>query len=205
MELFTAVAALTGEDVACGTAGVHSHQHGFILLPLAFDEGDMFQSVALLTEGDDAEVSVSCWHISFHTFLHQALTLQTVGDEVFDLDEFQSKLLGLLDELGHTCHRTIGVEYLDEGSGRFQPCQTCQIDSCFRMSRAAQHTIVLRIKWIDVSRTSEVTRFRLWIRQPLDGGSTVVSAHSCRTAFQFVDGHRERCAQHGRVLFHLMG
>ena len=89
VELFSAVATLTGKDVACGTTRVHAHQHGLVGFPFTLDKGDMLQSVALLTEGDDAEMSVSSGHVCFYTLLHKAFALQTVGDEVFNLDEFQ--------------------------------------------------------------------------------------------------------------------
>ena len=156
VQLLTAVTALAAEDVACGTTGVHSYEHRLVGGPFSLDEGDMLQTVALLTEGDDTEVSVSSGHVCLHAFFHKAFALQAIGDEVFDLDEFHVELLSLFDELGHPCHGAVGIENLDEGGGRFQSSQTGQVDGSLGMSRTAQHTIILCIERIDMSGTTEV-------------------------------------------------
>ena len=63
VELFAAVAALGTEDVARHAGGVYSHQHWLVFLPLALDERQVLQTIALLTEGDEFEVSVFRRHV----------------------------------------------------------------------------------------------------------------------------------------------
>ena len=150
-------------------------------------------------------MSVSGGHVGFYTFFHKAFLLQPIGNEVFNLDEFQIVLLGFLDELRHTCHRTVFIQDFDECGSWSQSGKTSQVNSGLGVSAAAKHTAVLGIERIDVAGTTEVSGFCLRIGQPLNCCGTVVGADSRGAAFQLIDRHSERCAQHRSVLFHLMG
>ena len=90
VELFAAVASLAAEGVARQAAAVHAHHDGFARLPTALDEGYVLQAVALLAEGDDAEVSVGGRHVGLYAFLHERFLLHAVGNEVLDGDYLQS-------------------------------------------------------------------------------------------------------------------
>ena len=120
MELFAAVATLTAEDVACHAARVHAHQHGFVFGPRAFVEDDVFQSVALLAEGNDMEVSVGCRHVGFYATLHERLLLEAIGDEVANADNLQIVLASHFLELWHTRHGAVLVEDFNQGSCRLK-------------------------------------------------------------------------------------
>ena len=128
VQLLSAIATLAGKDVASHATGVHAHQYGFFGSPFALEDGDVLQTVAFLTEGDDAEVTVFCGQVSLHALLHQTFLLQAVGDEVFDGDYLQAMLACHLLQLGHACHGAVLVENFNECRGRLQAAKACQID-----------------------------------------------------------------------------
>ena len=164
----------------------------------------MLQSVALLAEGDDVEVSVGCGHVCFHAPLHERFLLEAVGDEVADADDLQSVLASHLLQLGHAGHGAVFVQNLDEGCSRLQTREASQIDSSLGVSGTTQDALVLGIEGIDVSGTAEVGRLTGGVGQCTDGGSAVVSADACSAAFQQVHGDGEGCAEHAGVVLHLM-
>ena len=205
VQLFAAVASPAAEDVARHTAGVHAHQYGFVFAPLAFEQGHVLQSVALLAEGHDAEVAVLGGHVGLHTLLHQRLALQSVGDEVLDGDDVQSVALGHLLQLWHARHGAVLVQYFDECRRRLQSGQSCQVDGRLGVSGPPQHALVLGVEGVDVAGAPEVRRLAVGVGQCTDGRSAVVGADACSATFQQVHGDGERCAQHRRVLLHLVG
>ena len=164
----------------------------------------MFQSVAFLPEGDDAEMSVFCGQVGFLAFLHERLFLQSVGDDVLDLYQPDSQLLGFFHQFRHSCHRAVGIEDFDERRGGTESCQPGQVDGSLGVSCPAQHAVVLGIERVDVSRATEGLRSGSRVGQCLDGGSTVMGGHTGGATFQLVDGHGEGGAKHRRVFLHLM-
>ena len=196
VELLAAVAALRSEDVAGGAAGVHTHKHRLIGSPCSLEDGHMLQSVAFLPEGDDAEMSVFCGQVGFLAFLHERLFLQSVGDDVLDLYQPDSQLLGFFHQLRHSCHRAVGIEDLNERCGGTESCQPGQVDGSLGVSCPAQYAVVLGIQGVDVSRATEGLRSGSRVGQCLDGGSTVMGGHTGCASLQLVDRHGERGAKH---------
>ena len=78
----------------------------------------MLQSVALLTEGYQSEMSIVGRHIHFFAYLDQRLLLQAVGNHIFDADNLQVPFLGKLHQFRHTGHGAILVHDLHQGTGR---------------------------------------------------------------------------------------
>ena len=50
---------------------MHAYEDGLVWGPCAFEDGDVFESVAFLTEGYDAKVSPLCGEIGFDAFLYE--------------------------------------------------------------------------------------------------------------------------------------
>ena len=164
----------------------------------------MLQAVALLAEGNEAEVAVLGGHVHLVALLHQALVLQTVGYEVLDGDDVQPLALGELLQLGHACHGAVFIQYLDEAGCGLHAGQTCQVDSGLGVSGACQHAAVLGIERIDVTGAAEGFGPALGVGQGAYGGGAVVATHARGAALEFVDGHREGRAQHAGVVLHLV-
>ena len=94
-----------------------AHQYGLAISDVALQQGDVLEPVALLSEGDEVELSPLRGHQYLLATLYDALGAQAVGDEVLDGDDLQLEALGDLPELGQARHRPIVVDDLDEGCG----------------------------------------------------------------------------------------
>ena len=204
VELVAAVAAGRAEDVACDAGGVDTHQNRFVRFPRTFDEGNVFQTVALLAEGDEAEVTVTGRHIYFFTLFHEAFVLETIGDEVFDGQNAESLFFCKFLELRHACHGAVFVENLDETGGRLHARHASQVNGGFCVAGASQHTAVLGVERVDVSRSAEVFGKHVGIGECTDGGGAVVTTHAGCAAFEQVYRHGEGSAQHAGVVLHLV-
>ena len=73
------------------------------------------------------------------------------------------------------------------------------------MSRTLQHSIVLGVERVHVTGTAKGLWRGRGVGQCPDGGGAVGGRHAGGASFQFVDGHRERRAEHRGVLHHLVG
>ena len=183
---------------------MHAHQHGFVGLPFTFDQGDVFQVIALLAEGNQAEVAVSRRHIHLFAALYEAFAAQSVRNQIFYRDNVQSVLLGKGYELRHTCHGAVLVEYFDEAGSRLHTGEPGQVNGGFGVAGAGQYAAVLGVEGVDVSRAAETFGAHVGIGQGADGSGAVMAADACGATFQQVDGHGERSAQHTRVGLYLV-
>ena len=204
VELLSAVTAHTAEDISGHAAGVHAYHNGFVLVPIALDEGYVLQAVALLAEGYDAEVSPLGRQVCLDAFLDKGFLLEAICNEVADGDNLETMLLGNLLELWQACHGAVLVENLDECRCRLESGEACQIDGCLGMSGTLEYTTVLCIEWIDMSGTAEVTGLAAWVCKGTDCGGTVMCADTGGAAFEQVDGHGEWCAEHAGVDLYLV-
>ena len=205
VQLFAAVTPLAAEDVARGAGGVYADEDGFVFLPFAFDECHVFQSVALLAEGNEPEVAVLCRHVGFVAHFDERFRLQPVGNHVFDGDDFHVPFLGHLLQFRHAGHGAVFVHDLHEGSGRIEAGHATEVHSGFGVAGATQNAVFLGVERVDMSGAPEGLRSGGWVGECLYGGRAVVCRHAGGASFQLVDGHGERCAEHGCVVVDLMG
>ena len=161
MELFSTVAALAAEDVSRSTRRVYADENGFVGLPMSFYQGHMLQTVACLPERNESEVTVDSRQLNLFTDLYARFPLESVLYYVCYGDDMQSPFLGFLLQLRHTCHRSVLVHDFHEYAGRIHSSQLAEVYGSFRMTGAAQHTVILCVKRVDVSRTSESLRCTL--------------------------------------------
>ena len=183
---------------------MYAHQNRFIGSPGTFDQSHVLQTVALLAESDVAEMSVLGRHIHFRSLFYHRFLFQAIGNQVADGDDFDAELVGHLLQLRHAGHSSVFVQNLNQGCGRLQSRQACQIDSCLCVSGTAQNTLILGIKRVDVARTSEIGRFAVRVGQCLDGFGTVVSGNAGGASLQFVHSNGERSAENRSVVTYLM-
>lgn len=108
-------------------------------------------------------------------------------------------------KLWHSRHCTIFVQDFYETCCRSKAGKTCQIDSGLCVAGASQHASFLCIERVDVARSSKIMGAPLRIGKCADSGSAVVATDTCGAAFQKVNCYGERRAQHGGVIFNLMG
>ena len=172
--------------------------------PSTFDQGYVLESVAELAEGDVAKMTVGCGEVHLGGCFYHLLALQAVGDEVADGDDFDAVFRSYLLELRHTGHRAIGVQDLDERSSRLESGEAGKVDGGLGVTGATQHSAVLGVQRVDVSRTTEIGGLGLGVGQVENRGSAVGGTHTCGAAFELIDCYREGCAQHGGVILHLM-
>ena len=165
----------------------------------------MFQAIGFLTERNQAKMSMFSRHIYFYTFFHNGLLFQAIGNHITNRDQLQIKFISHLSQLRQACHATVLSHDFHKGTCRIQTCHTSHVNRSFCVSGTTQDTFLLGIQRIDMSRTSECCRCRSRIGQCPDGSSTVGSRNSGSAAFQFIDSHRERCAQYRSVVTYLMG
>ena len=164
----------------------------------------MFQSVALLAERNDVEMSVGSRHVGFHTSLHERLLLEAISDEVANADNLEVVLFCHLLELWHTRHCAVFVEDFYEGCCRLKSCETRQVDCCFCVTSPTKHALVLCVERIDVTWSAKICRLAIGVGQSADCCRSVVRADSCRATFQQVHRHGERRSEHARIIFHLV-
>ena len=183
---------------------MNPNQNRLIGLPLPFDQSDMIQTVARLTERNQLEVSPLGRHIHHLASFDNRLRTQTIGDDIRNRDDLHSVLLGYLHQVRHTGHRSILVHDLDQRPTGLQAGHTRQIDHGFGVSRTAQHAPIAGPQREDVSRTSQIGCPRGRIDQRTDRSCTVVCRNPCRTALpQQVNRHRKRSSQQRRIGRHL--
>ena len=204
VELCSAVATATAEDVTRDATRMHAHEKRFTGFPIAFEECNVFQTITFLAERNEAEIAIFGGHAHFFAALDEAFLFKAIGDEVFDGDDFESLLSGKLFELWHTCHGAVFVEDFNQASHGLKSCQARQVNSGFGVSSACEYTTILRIEGIDVSRTSKPFGTCFGVSQSTHGGCAVVGGNACGAAFEEVDGHGERRAEHGSVALYLV-
>ena len=204
VELVAAVATVTAKNVARGARRMYTHEDWLVGVPSAFHKCRMFEAVAQLTEYSHLKLSVFGGHHHFGAALHSGFGFQTVGNEVFDGYNLHIVLLGDLHQLRQPCHRAVLIEDFYQRSRRIQTRQPRKIHSRLGMSRTPQYAPVLSVERIYVTRTSKGFRYRLCIRQRLDGGSPVVYRNTCGTAFYLIYRNGERRAKYRRIVSHLM-
>ena len=124
---------------------MYSYKYRLVFLPFALDECEVLQTVALLTEGDESEMSVFGRHVHLFANLDERLFLQTIGYHILDGDDFHVPLLCQLHELGQTGHCAVFIHYLHQCSCRIEVSHLTEVDGGFGMSATTQHTIVLSI------------------------------------------------------------
>ena len=175
---------------------MYAHEDGLIFFPLAFDEGEMFQTSTFLTERHQAEVAIIGRHVYLFANFDKAFFLQAVGNHILDTNYFQIPLLGKFHQLWQTGHCSILIHNLHEGTSRVETCHVTEVDGGFGMSAAAQHTIVLCIEGIYMTRASEGFWLGCRICEGLDGLCAVVSTYTSGATLKFIDGNGKGCAQY---------
>ena len=204
VQLLAAVAALGTEDVAGHAGGMHAHGDCLVLFPFALNQGNVLEAVVLLAEGDKAEMAVLGGHVHLLAFLYEALVFKAVGNEVFDCDDVKPLALGKFLQLRHTRHGAVVVEYFNEAGGRREPGEAGEVNGCFGVSGAGQHSPILRVERIDVSGASEVLGLAGGVGKGADCGGAVVAAYARGAAFEQVDGYGKGRAEHTGIGLHLM-
>ena len=71
MELCSAVATATAEDVARDATRMHAHQEGFTGFPVTFEECHVLQTVTFLAERNEAEIAIFGGHAHFFAALDE--------------------------------------------------------------------------------------------------------------------------------------
>ena len=135
---------------------MHTYEDGLPVSDVTLDQCDVLEAIALLLEGDEAEVAPLRGHSDLFTTLYDALRAEAVSDEVLDGDDLQIEALSDLPQLRKASHRTIFVDDLDECSYGLQASQTGQVNGSFGMPRTAQDTLVASTQWADVTRTGQI-------------------------------------------------
>ena len=143
-------------------------------------------------------------HIYLNTFFYNRFLFQTISNQIMNGNQFQSMFISHCTKFRQTCHCTVIAHYFHQSTCGVKSGKTCHVNGSFRMSGTTKHSFFLCIQRIDMSGTSKSGRCRSRVSQCPYGSRTVSSRNSGSTAFQFIDSHRERCAQYRSVVTYLM-
>ena len=204
VKLFPAIATAGGKHIAGQAARMHADQNRLVLVPAPLDQGQMQGPAIVFGKGMQLEVPVMRRQLDHHFFLDQAFGADPVGNQVGNRNELDAELVRKLAQFRQTGHRAIVAHHLHQGRRRIKPGHASQVHASFGMPGAPQHTQILRVQRIDMPRTAKVAGLGVRVGQSPDGSRTIGGGYPRSTAFQFVNRHGERGAQHRGVVFHLM-
>ena len=136
--------------------------------------------------------------------VNEAFRPYSVRNQILNRDYPQTITLCELHQIRHSRHRSVLIHNLHQSPRRIKPRQASQINRCLRMPRPFQHTILLSIQRIDVSRPSESTRSRRPISQSPDRSSPIRSRNPRRTTLQLIDRNRKRRTENRSIIDNLM-
>ena len=135
---------------------MHTHQDRLIGTPFALDEGDVFQAIVDLPEGNELEVAILRGQVHLVAHLDDFLGAQAVGNQVLDGDDGHIEFFGHLHQLRQAGHRAVRVDDLDECGGRVEACDAHQVDGCLGVARTLEHTLIDGAQRVDVSGAAKV-------------------------------------------------
>ena len=182
---------------------MYAHKHRISVGHITLDQSDMLQSVVFLAEGNQMEETVVGGKVDLFATLHYGVVFQTIGDEVADGDKLESPLVRASAQFGESGHGAVVAHDLHQHGAGMEPGEARQIHTGLCVAGALEHTAVLRVERVDVTRPAEILGLRLRIGEMTDRIGAVGDADACRAALQFVDCHREGGAQHRGVVAHL--
>ena len=79
---------------------MYTYEDRLAIGDVTLDQRDMLETITLLLEGDEAEVTPLRGHSDLFTTLYDALRAEAVGDEILDGDDLQAEALSDLPQLG---------------------------------------------------------------------------------------------------------
>src|SRR2546426_1384361 len=114
--------------------------------------------------------------------MDQPLVLEPVGDELRHRDEGETMLLGEPLEIGAARHRAVRIEDLADHTRGIQPGEPREIDACFGLADALQHTAATRPERKDVTGPPQIARYRRGIDRDANRRGPVGSRNPGRDA-----------------------
>ena len=134
------------------------HKRRLAVAQVALDYGNVFQAVALLAEGYEAEMAVACGHIHFHALFHELLGGKAIRDEVADGYQFHAPFVGMAAQCGQSHHASVVGHDFHKGGSRGEACQAGEIHGGLGVACAFEYALRLRVQRIDVAGTPECSR-----------------------------------------------
>src|SRR5689334_1210601 len=122
------MAGVRSKNVTGQAVGLNPHQYIFAIFNAASDESDVRLLIERAFENDHPKIAMSGWKRRLTDFLDESFRPQTVADQFRDRDDLQMVVLGELDQVRHSRHRSIFLHDLADDGSRRQPCDGGEID-----------------------------------------------------------------------------
>src|SRR5262249_26805108 len=160
MELSAAITTQTMKYIAGETLAVNSDQHRAFLdrhlaARLHADSSQRQRQMNLRINhgaiGEEIEFAVCGRQLQGEFSLAQPLPRTAQLDNLLDGAHFQAVLAGKFDEVGQSCHVTIGLDDFAENGCALQTSQRSQVDAPLRMTGANKHPAFAGAQTIHVS------------------------------------------------------
>ena len=90
MELVATIATTAAKNVAGHATTVHTHEDRFARLPRSFEKRHVFETIALLSERNQAEITVIGGHFHLFSALHECFVFESVSNQVLDRDNLEA-------------------------------------------------------------------------------------------------------------------
>src|SRR5690606_5645855 len=160
-------------DITQSAGNMHSHQRGFVLLDITHGECQVSTTGNGVLKSVQCEVAVFGSNLVAALFDHSTFVGDTVVNQVNDGTDFQAMLFCKHFQIRTASHGAVLVHDFNNGSGRSQPCQTCQVTARFSMAGATQHTTRLSHDRENMTRLHDILRAGITSNCNLDGARAV--------------------------------
>ena len=187
LQLLAAIAAHAPENIARKAFAVHAHVNRLAEIGIARHPGHMFHAIGGALVGIRLEITVLGRHMRGCHTLHEFFVTQAVVNQIADGNNLEVELLGHFLELRHAGHSPILVHDFNEGGGRAESSELCEVDSGLGMASTTEHAFFLCIQGRNMPRTAKVTRLGIRVRKRKNGRSTVMGRNAGRAPLDLID------------------
>src|SRR5215510_2088570 len=154
---------MAGEAVRLDT-----HEHIFTVFDVPPNERDMRLLVESAFKYDHAEIAMKCRQSCFTDFLNEVFGAKAVTNQLRNSDYLQLVVIGEVNQVRNTRHRSVFLHNLADDAGRRHSCDRCQVHRCFGLPRPNQYTAVARTQREDMPGTAKIAGLSLRVNSRVD-------------------------------------
>src|SRR5262249_31222298 len=133
------------------TMGLDADQDIFAVFDVSANQSNVGLLIESTLENDHAKVAVTSRQRGFANLLDKSFGSKAVPNKFGDGDDLQVVMRRKLYQIRHTRHRSVFLHDFANNACRREPCDSCQIDGGFGLSRPNQHAAITCAQWKDVA------------------------------------------------------
>ena len=194
-KLITGVIDRRAEHVARDVLAVHAHHHRIARAHVAHHHREMHVAINRVLERDGAELSIDSRQISFDGAAYQDFFGNSITDEIGNANDLQSVDAGELAQLRQARHRAVFIHDFANHAGGIKPRDARDVHRGFGLAGTHQDAAFLCSQRKDVTRASEILRFRPRIDCGQNRGRAIGRRNSGGHAAPRFDRDCERSAE----------